>query len=300
MPQISDNFTQLTDLDPVLAEIFYQQYSQIPAMRNAVFGVQTSNKAKETDLLIGSFADPAEFKGVVEYQDAEADYEVEYSHTEFVTGFQVERKLMDDMQYPSIFANASEMGTAFARKQEKDAWSVFNNAFSTSFAGYDAYPLCELTTGHPRSQSDTTQVVNELALALNHENLETAIQTLMGLGDNRGEEITIVPNLLIVPRALRKTAKELVESELTPESANNAINVHRGFAYMEVPYLSDSNAWFVLDTVMSRRYLKWFDRIPVEFAAETSFDTFMRKYRGYMRYSYGWSNFRFIVGSNPS
>jgi len=300
MPQISDNFPQLVDLDPVLTEIFYQQYNQVPAMKNAVFGVSGSSKAKETDLLVGSFADPKEFKGQVEFQDVEADYEVEYTHTEFVDGFQVTRKMRDDMQYPGIMAAAGEMGVAFARKQEKDAWSVFNNAFSTSFAGYDAYPLCELTTGHPRSQSDTTQVVNELALALNHENLETAIQTLMGLGDDRGEEITIVPNLLIVPRALRKTAKELVESELTPESANNAINVHQGFAWMEVPYLTDTNAWFVVDTMMAKRYLKWFDRVGVEFAAENSFDTFMRRYRGYMRYSYGWSNFRFIVGCNPS
>jgi hypothetical protein len=95
-------------------------------------------------------------------------------------------------------------------------------------------------------------------------------------------------------------ALELVGSELTPENANNAINVHQGMQVLVWPELTDTNAWFLVDTTMAQRYLKWYDRVGVEFAAEQSFDTMMRKYRGYMRYSFGWSDFRWIYGSNAS
>ena len=38
-------------------------------------------------------------------------------------------------------------------------------------------------------------------------------------------------------------------------------------------YLNDSNNWFFMDSRMSKMYLKWFDRIPVEFNKDKDFDT---------------------------
>lgn len=297
MPQISENFTQLTDLDPILTEIFYQHYDREMGSGLSLFNVLSSDKAKETDLRIGGFRDPVEFKGQIEYQTVLGDYQIEYVHTQFASGFQVERVLFDDMQYGSIFGMASDMGVAFARKRKKDRASVFNNAFA-SVLGYDGKTLC--ADDHPRSKSDATAVDNKAALTLNSANLETAIVAHQSLGDDLGEEITIRPDLLVVPRPLRKTALELVGSELTPENANNAINVHQGMQVLVWPELTDTNAWFLVDTTMANRYLKWYDRVPVEFAAEQSFDTMLRKYRGYMRYSFGWSDFRWVYGSNPS
>lgn len=298
MALVSENFTQLTDLDPVLTEIFYQQYTQHPQMRSQIFGMRTSSKAKETELRIGSFSDPTEFNGTVEYETPSRDYEIEYRHTHFTKGFMVEQVMLEDMQYDGIFSQASDMGRAFARKQEKDAFSVFNNATSASYLGYDGKAL--LANDHPRSRADATAVDNLLALALNSANLEAAILAMQAFKDDKGEEISIMPDLLIVPRALRKTALEITGSELTPESGNNAINVHSGIRTMVIPWLTDTNRWFVVDSALARQHLKWWDRINTTFAAEDSFDTLIRKYRGRMRYSYGWSDFRWIIGSEPS
>lgn len=293
-----ENFTQLTDFDPILTEIFYQSYAQIAPKRASIFGMRTSKKAKETDLRIGSFSDPVPFDGTVVYETPKRDFEVVYAHTQFVKGFRVERSMMDDKQYEDIFAQASDMGTAFARKQEKDAASVFNNAFSASYLGYDSKALC--ADDHPRSRTDSTSVDNKLTLALTADNLETAVQTMSALKDDKGEEISIMPDTLIVPRALAKTGRELTGSTLNPETGNNAINVHNGMKLVVWEFLTDSNAWFVTDSTMAKRYLKWYDRIGVEFLATDDFDTLIRKYRGYMRYSYGWSDFRWVIGSNPS
>lgn len=300
MVQYSGNFTQLTDFDPILSEIFYQHYEREIGNTGVLqlFNIIDSNKAKETDLRVGGFSDPVPFTGKIQYTDAERGYEVEYSHTEYANGFMVERKLIDDMQYDGIFGRAEELGIAYARKIRKDAASVFNNAFSSSYLGYDSKALC--ADDHPRSRTDSTAVDNKATLALTSENLETVVVQMQGLKDDIGEEITIMPDTLVVPRALRKIAIEIVGSELAPENANNAINVHQGMRLIVDPYLTDTNAWFVVDSMMARRYLKWYNRVAPEFAAEDNFDTLIRKYRGYMRYSYGWSDFRWVAGSNPS
>lgn len=298
MVLVSENFTQLTDLDPVLTEIFYQSYQEHPQMRQQVFGMRSSSKAKETELRVGSFGDPTEFNGTVEYETPARDYEIVYTPKHFTKGFVVEQTMLDDMQYDGIFASASEMGRAFARKQEKDAWSVFNNATSASYLGYDSKAL--LANDHPQSRTDSTAVDNLLALALTADNLETAITTMQAFGDDKGEEISIMPDLLIVPRALRKKALELTGSELNPETANNATNVHSGLRALVVPWLTDANRWYVVDSALARQHLKWWDRLAPQFAVENTFDTLMRKYRGRMRYAYGWSDFRWVIGSEAS
>ena len=301
MVQHQGAFGQLTDLDPALDDIFIEAYNAVPDIIGMLFGVRTSTKEKETDLRIGSFADPVDFDehGSIVYDTAQADYEIEYKHTQLVSGFSVTQSMLEDMQYDNIFDRAEALGTAFARKRQKDAMSVFNNGFTAgAYAGYDTDAL--FSDSHNRSKTDTTSVDNNLALVLNSTNLETAITTHQGLKDDRGEEISTMPNILLVPRALRKTALELTESELTPESANNAINVHSGMQTLVSPYLTDTNAWFVIDSTMASRFLKWYNRILPTFAAEDSFNNLIRQYRGRMRYSYGWSDFRFAVGSNPS
>ena len=58
MPQHSDNFPSLADIDPVLAEIFYQSYRQFPQILiPAIYTERTSTKAKETDKRVGSLGD---------------------------------------------------------------------------------------------------------------------------------------------------------------------------------------------------------------------------------------------------
>lgn len=301
MPQISENFRQLTELDPILREVFFLQYGQIPARGGAFINELTSTKGAEFDLRVGSFGDPEAFAdvGQITYDEAQADYQITYRHAKYGHGFVVDQDMLDDNQYAGILDRAANMGTSFGRFVQKDQASVLNNAFTAgATAGYDSVALC--SASHPRSQSDSTTVSNTNTLPLNHDNLETAIITHQALGDDRGEEISIMPNLLVVPRALRKTALELTESELTPESGENAINVHMGLQTMTWEFLTDTNAWFLIDTAMAKRAMKWYWRKRPAFDAEDDFDKDARKFRGLMRYSFGWSDWRWIYGSNPS
>lgn len=299
MVQFSGNFSQLVDIDPVLRDIFYNQYTRDLGDGGVMtlFNKLVSNKAKETDLHIGGFRDPKLFTGKIEYTDAERGYTVEYDFDELVSGFQITRKMRDDMQYDGIFASAGEMATSFARKRRKDGASVFNNSTSSSYVGYDGKALC--ASDHPRSRTDSTSVSNLLALSLTSDNLEAAVLAHQALKDDLGEEIVIMPDTLVVGRSLRKKAIEITASPQIPENANNAINVQQGAWNVVVdPYLTSTTAWYIVDSTMSRRYLKWYDRVPVEFGGTEDFETMIWKYRGYARYGYGWSDFRFILQGN--
>lgn len=291
--QRASEFPQLVDLDPILTDIFYQHLPELDPMLEMFFRVLDSSKAKETDLRVGSFGDPEAFTGQVHYDAADPDYEVEYVPTEYTSGFKVQRAMIDTMQYNNIFERPEDMARAFGRKIEKDAASVFNNAFST--AGYDAVSLCN--DSHPRSSTDSTAVDNNATLALTKTNLQTVRLQGEALVDDRGELINWDGNLLLVPPNLRDTAHELTMSEQDPESAENASNPYQGLQYRVWRRLTDSTAWFLIDTTLMQRYLKWYWLVRPEFAAIEDFDTLVRKYRGYMRYSYGWSDFRWVVGS---
>lgn len=302
MVQYSGQFTELVELDPVLEEIFFQQYAQIPQiLLPELYGMRQSSQAAETNKRIGSFEDPQPFDGQVHYTDAEDDYQIRFVHGHLTLGFKVERTMIEDMQYDGIFDSASNLGQSFARKRVKDEASVFENAFSGSYLGYDEKPL--VSTTHPQSKSKTsTNVSNSMGTAaLTQSNLETAILQLEGLGDDRGETTNAMATHLIVGRNNRKKALELVGSDQTPEDSNNTINVHRGMLTVVVhPYIT-SKKWFVADGPMARRNLKWFDRIPVAFASEDDrVNTLIRSYVGRTRYAFGWTDFRWLVGSNAT
>lgn len=299
MPQHADNFQSLVDLDPVLEEIYFQQYSQIPALLlNSIYGVRNSSKAKETNQRIGSFGDPQPFNGQVTYDEADDDYQITFTHDHLTLGFKVERTMLEDLQYGDIFDKSANLGQSFARKIVKDEAATLENAFATVL-GYDSVVLC--ATNHPRSSTDATTVSNSLGTkALTATNLEDAIVQLEGLKDDLGNEINSMATHLVVGRANRKTALELTGSELTPESANNAVNVHGGLQTIVHPYITGKK-WFVVDAPMSRMNLKWFWRLQPQFGVDDDVSsTLMRSFFGRMRYSRGWTDFRWVVGSNPS
>ena len=129
---ISEQWAEL--LEPGLRAIFEAQREALAAESRipALFNVVPSTKAEEHDLGMGGFGDWPEYEGAIEYDDPEELYKVTYTHVEYVKGFKVERKLVDDDQYNVINRRPRGLALSAVRTREKHAASVFNNAFSTS------------------------------------------------------------------------------------------------------------------------------------------------------------------------
>lgn len=305
-PMTRDQFENLTALGLPLRKVFFDQLTAVADPANEImqfYNVQTSTRAVERSQGVGGFGDIPEYTGTLEYDSFELLYRKSYEHTEYARGIAIERKLIDDDEYAVMAQRASQLGLAFDRKMYNDAASVFNNAFATTAGaratGGDGVALC--SNSHPYSPSNASVQDNNFALALSYDNLITVEQAMMGFVDSRGNPMNVMPDTLLVPVALRQTALSIVGSPLKPGTANNDANTLGGYRVVVSRYLTDTNAWFLIDSRQARTSLNWFWRVQPEFEADpTSNFNLAAKFRGYTRYSLGFDDWRWVAGSQPS
>jgi len=121
--------------------------------------------------------------------------------------------------------------------------------------------------------------------------------------DDRNQLIPVNPNTILVPPELEDTAWEIVNTINKPGTADNDGNFVRstGLRVIVWDYLTDENNWFLLDPALAKMYLNWFERVPLEFSMDPTSDFNLEaKFRGYMRYSYGFSDWRWVYGHQVS
>ena len=308
MPLTSGNFADL--LKPGLKRIFDIGMSRPRPMMEMLFGVESSTRFEEQYQGMGSQGLVPPFDGTVPYADFDAGYRTDIRNYEFAQGIQVERRLVDDDQYSQIRRRASSMSDSFNNTIETDAANVFINAFTDSGTnrmgastnGADGVGL--LSAAHPFSPADTNNTQsNEGTLALTIDNLDTTRQAMRSFTDDAGQLMGVNPNMLLVPPELERTATQIVSERALyePGSAQFDVNMFSGrFQPVVWDRLTDANAWFLIDSNMMKSHLIWQWRIRPEFSEAEDFDGLTAKFRGYMRYGIGWTDWRFIYGHNPS
>ena len=292
-------------LDPGLRAIFELQRNALAEVSRIpmLFNIASSNKAIEYDLSVGGMSDFDEYTGTIEYDSIDQGYRTAYEHVEYAKGFAVERKLFDDDLYNIIHSRARRLAVAAMRTREKHAASVFVNAFSASHPGGDGVSLCN--DSHPASPANPSVTQsNAGTTALSYDAVVATRVLMRAYKDDRGELISVSPDLLLVPPQLESTANEIVNTFRGPNSQQPgtgnygaSIVQDSGIRYVVWDYLSDANNWFLIDSQLARLYLNWFDRVPLELAIDPTGDfNLVAKWRAYMRYSYGWSDWRWVYG----
>ena len=293
----SENFGYL--LDPGLRKIFMDEFSLPDSQLDKLFSVEKSSKATEYDYGIGGLGDLEEFNGTIGYGDFSGQYRTSYTHREWVKGIKIERKLVDDDLYSVINKRPQSLALVAKRTREKHGASVFNNAFNTSvFTGGDTFALC--ADAHTFEGTGTTQD-NAGSTALSKTSLATARLAMRDYLDETDNLINTRGDTLLVPPELEQTAWELVSSKAEHGTANNTANFWQGrYKVIVWDYLTDTNNWFLIDSRYAKMFLRWFDRIPVEFNKDKDFDTYISKWSTYTRYTYGFSGWQWIYGQAVS
>lgn len=273
-----------------------------PNLRTQLFNVQSSTRSKEES--VGHGGVPAEAwdtynaSGQVGTADFNQGYKSTYEHGLYPIRMEIEKTLLEDDQYGVISDYSRKLGISAATKMERDAASVFNNAFSSSFLGGDGKALCSTT--HPRNPNKSGNLVNKGTSALTKAAVSTTRQAIMATEDDAGNILGMTPDMLLVPPELEDAALEIAQSAQDPASANNAINPQAGrFQVVPWHFLTDSNNWFMIDSVWMRESLRWYDRVALEFMMvdETSVHVV---YEARMRYSFGWDDWRWVYGHEVS
>ena len=208
----------------------------------------------------------------------------------------IERELYDDEQYRQINKFPAAMARSGRAFVEKEAAKPFINAFTT--ARYDGKAI--IAANHPLL--DSASVGDNLVTGtLSDVNLKIALQCMRETVDEAGNLINMKATKLVVPPALEYVAKELINSAQKAGTTANDINTVKGalevvtYDFIGAAAGGSDTAWYVMDG--ANHEFNFFWRIKPEFKWDEDFDTFVAKYRGYMRFSNGISDWRGIVGS---
>lgn len=303
-PHISTNFGDL--LDPRFQKIFYEQYDQLPSMIDDLFSKQTHNgRADMKWSSVGAFGDWTDFTGTVTYDSLNQGYDTTATYLEFVSGCQVERKLFDDDQFNIMDKRPQGLAIAANRTREKHAARLLNNMTSVdSYFYVNSEGVSLVSDSHTTNASGVSTATgfdNKVTSALSATALSAARIQGQKFRDDRGNRMQVNFDELWIPIDLYDQAWEIVNSTGKLDTANNNKNVHEGkYKIKSWNYLADANDWSLQDSTMRKMCAHWVDRTPMEFKMAEDIDTLVAKWRGYMRYAFAWTDWRFIVGASVS
>ena len=260
-----------------------------------LFDMDTSRQNYEEDGEVTGFGlAPVKAQGTSTSYDSETQGTISrYTHVAYSLGFIVTREELDDNLYEKVGKRrAKALAFSFRQTKENVGANVYNRAFNSSYVGGDGVEL--LSTAHPCVSGNQS---NHIATAadLSEASLEDLTIQMMGATNSRGLKINLMPKSLIVARQNWYEANRILKSTLQSGTANNDINVLK--ATNAIPdgikmnhYLTDADAWFLRSNVGDG--LKCFERVANTFSDDNDFDTDNLKYKGYERYSFGWSDWR--------
>lgn len=279
-----------------------QVYNEHEEEYTKLFDTDTSGQNYEEDVQLTGFGlVPRKFEGAGTQYDSEVQgFTTRYVHVAYSMGYIVTREELDDNLYEKVSKRrAAALAMSFRQTKENVAANIYNRAFNSTYKGGDGVQLCATT--HPNTQGGTWANKPAVDVDLSEASLEDAMIGLMGLTNDRGLMINVMPRSLIVARQNWYNANRILHSVYTPGTANNDINVLK--ATNALPegivmnhYLTSPGAWFLRTNVQDS--MKYYSRVAVEFDQDNDFDTMNAKAKGYERYSFGWSDPRGVWGVN--
>jgi hypothetical protein len=182
------------------------------------------------------------------------------------------------------------LARSMSNTKEVKGADVLNNAFSGTYTGGDGVSL--INTAHPLAGGGTAANRATTMADLNETSLEDALIDISTFTDDRGLTISVQATKLVVPPQLVFVADRILNSDKRSGTADNDVNAIRNTG------LNDPDAFFLLTSVTDQgEGLKMFQRTSMETSMEPDFTTGNIRYKARERYSFGWSDWRGIYGS---
>ena len=292
------------ELEPGLNALFGMSYDSYQAEFEEIFAIEDSERAFEEEVLITGFGSaPTKTEGAgVAFDTASEGFTARYTHDTVALAFSLTSEAVEDNLYDSLGRRyVKALARSMANTKEVKGADVLNNAFSSSFAGGDGQPL--ISTAHPLAGGGTLANRATTMADLNETSLEDALIDSSTFTDDRGLTISVQATKLVVPPQLVFVADRILNSTLRSGTADNDVNAIRNTGvlpqgYTVNHYLSDPDAFFILTSVTDAgEGLKMFQRTAMETSMEPDFSTDNIRYKARERYSFGFSDWRGVYGS---
>lgn len=251
MAQVRGTFSALYDnVDKVVFSGLNQYLKEMPPIWRGYYNVKTSDRRLEIMQGVTGMGDvPEKPEGEAYALDfIRPGYQKQLIHTEFGLGFEVTETALDDDQFDQL--DKSSMWLAFSARtvEEKRAAAIFNNGFSTETA-WDGVSV--FSSSHTLAGGGTARNILATAADLSATSLTQALVDLQNQTKlDSGQLVAPVTGLtLLIPPDYEFLAERIIRSTQLAQSADNDVNALRTRRTWNIvinPYLTDSDAWFVL------------------------------------------------------
>jgi hypothetical protein len=300
MPITTGSFAKA--LWPGINKWFGEAYQAWPDEYKDLFDISTSTKAYEEEVGVSGFGLPVETSegGAVTYDTARQSWTMRYQHKKYMLGFVVTREAYEDNQYDlSVLGKKNAQALKFAMKQgmEVICANIYNRAFTSGYTYGDGVILC--SNAHPTSVGGTFSNIPSVNADISEASLEQACIDIGGFTDDRGLQISMMPDTLHIHRSNMFEVERILKSTLQNDTANNALNALKSTGMFKGGvkvnhYFTDADAWFIRTNCPDG--MKLFMRKPLTFSMDDEFDTDNAKYKAVFRMSAGVTDPRGIYG----
>ena len=290
------------ELEPGLNALFGLEYARYENQHEAIYDVETSDRAFEEEVMLSGFANAnvkVEGSGVA-YDEAQETYTARYTHDTLALAFSITEEAIEDNLYDRL---ASRYTKALARsmsnaKQVKAVTPLIDGLPSTD--GYDSGDGVSLfNTSHTTVSGTAVKNTLTTQADLNETSLEQALIDIAGMTDERGLRVAARGVKMVIPSANQFNAERLMKSQGRTGTADNDINAIASMGMIPQGYrvnhfLNDSDSFYIITDVPNG--MKHFERTPLTTSMEGDFDTGNVRYKARERYVFGASDYRGIFG----
>ena len=285
---------------PGLKAIFGQSYNEHPLEYPMIFKKDTSDKAYEERVEATGFGlAPVKPQGSgVSFVSDTQGYTARFTNVTYALGYIVTMEEQADNLYETV-AKGRTKKLAFSMRQTKEyvGANIINRITNASYTGGDGVVLA--SASHPTISGNQSNILSPAA-DLSESAIEDMCTQVMGLSDNTGNIINLMPEKLLVARQNWFEANRILKSALQNDTANNSVNVLK--ATNALPggivmnhFLTDADAWGILTNCPDA--LIYQERMGLKFSEDNDFDTENQKYKAVERYVFGWADWRGLVWS---
>jgi len=288
-------------LYPGVSAWYGKAYAEYPEEHKQLFEQLTSSRNWEEDVGVSGFGLAAVKTegGPINYDNERQAFTTRYRHVVYALGFVVTREMFEDDLY-DVVGQRKAQALAFSIRQTKEvlAANVYNRATTAGFVGGDGVTL--LNAAHPNVAGGTWSNMLAVNSDISEAALEQACIDIAALKNDRGLQIALRPQKIIIPAALEFEVARILKAVGRTGTDTNDINALKEMnkfpgGMVVNHYLTDSDAWFIQTN--APRGMIHFVRRADSFDMDNDFDTENAKFKATFRSSWGWTDPRAIFGS---
>lgn len=288
---------------PGIRKVYGVSYDEYPVEYAKIFDKVSSEKAWEEYLGFSGFglAQVKDENAPIKFDSAQQGFVTRGVNVALATGFQITREMFKDDLY-GVIGSKKARALAFSMRQTKEVLgaALFNGGFDVGTTGDGAYIF---SASHLYKAGGTWGNMPSTAVPLSELALEQAFIDIEDFRDDRGNRISISPQMLIIPKELRFEAKRILGGEAQAYTADRNINALRSlglFDNVEINhFLTSTTAWFIKTNVgkQTGEGLVYQEREADDFYASDDPDTLNAKFTAYGRYCFLVTDPRSVYGS---